>query len=290
MLEQSVIYPPRDGYPFYITAKRYWISGQPMFDPNGPDTMTLLLLHGTGFHKETWEPSLERIFDLTLHGDGILKIREAWAIDCPNHGASAQLNESALQQPALRHNCEVHLSISPNAPFMLLVVTCEKYATAVHHFLLAGRDHGAKVDFRQRNLVGVAHSLGGVSMLAKLYVQLIIDWQYSRAILQNLEPKIKFSSVILVEPLLSPGGKEHVYSLRKRLVRSAYERRDVWPSREDAFQSLKMKTSWHPRVIELFVVKISTKSARWDCLSCKSNRNMHLGSTLPHTQTRRILD
>jgi len=72
-------------------------------------------------------------------------------------------------------------------------------------------------------------------------------------ILQNLEPSIKFSSIILVEPMLSPGGQEHVRSLRKSLIKSAYERRDVWPSRENALQSLKSNTRWHPRVQELFV-------------------------------------
>lgn len=43
-------------------------------------------------------------------------------------------------------------------------VTCEKYAIGVHHFLLAGCHHGAKVDFSKRRLVGIGHSLGGVAM------------------------------------------------------------------------------------------------------------------------------
>ena|ERR1700691_1692948 len=103
MLEQSVIYTPRDGYPFHITAKRYW--SQAGLDGNDPNAVTLVVLHATGFHKETWEPSLEHIFDLAIRGDGIVKIREVWAIECPNHGASAHLNESTLQQPAFRHNC-----------------------------------------------------------------------------------------------------------------------------------------------------------------------------------------
>jgi hypothetical protein len=104
MLQQSVTYAPQNGYPFHITAKRYW-SRRPTFDVDDPKALTLILLHATGFHKETWEPSLERIFDLALQGDGTLKIREAWAIECPNHGVSAQLNESVLQQPPFRHNC-----------------------------------------------------------------------------------------------------------------------------------------------------------------------------------------
>jgi hypothetical protein len=77
-----------------------------------------------------------------------------------------------------------------------------------------------------------------------------------RTILQSIEPVIRFSSIILVEPMLSPGGQEPVYLLREKLVKSAYERRDVWPSREKALQSLKSNTRWHPRVQELFIVSL----------------------------------
>jgi hypothetical protein len=103
-VEQSVIYGPRKGYPFHVTAKRY-LSQLPEVDVDDPDALTLVLLHGTGFHKETWEPSLERVLHLASRSNGIVKIREAWAIECPNHGASAQLNEATLQQPAFRHSC-----------------------------------------------------------------------------------------------------------------------------------------------------------------------------------------
>jgi hypothetical protein len=104
MFEQSVTYKPRNGYPFYITAKRYCSQRLPKLGAGDADAVTLIVLHGTGFHKETWEPTLERVFDLAC-GSNTVKIREAWAIDCPNHGASAVLNESILQQPAFRHNC-----------------------------------------------------------------------------------------------------------------------------------------------------------------------------------------
>jgi len=59
-----------------------------------------------------------------------------------------------------------------------------------------------------------------------------------------------------VEPLLSPAGPEYLYPLRNELIRSAYERRDVWPSREYALQDLKSKprtARWHPQILELFV-------------------------------------
>ena len=104
MFEQSVTYKPRNGYPFHITAKRYCTQRPPKLGAGDADSLTLIVLHGTGFHKETWEPTLERVFDLAYDGS-TGNIREAWAIDCPNHGASAVLNESILRQPAFRHSC-----------------------------------------------------------------------------------------------------------------------------------------------------------------------------------------
>jgi hypothetical protein len=105
MLEQSVTLEPEPGnYPLHITAKRYW---QPEFDAHldDPHALTLIFLHATSFHKETWEPTIEQLFRLVLSGNSTVKIREAWAVDCPNHGEAAQLNEKALQRPEFLYNC-----------------------------------------------------------------------------------------------------------------------------------------------------------------------------------------
>lgn len=104
MLEQSITYPPQPGYPLYITAKRYWL---PAFDAcsKDPDALTLIFLHSTSFHKETWEPVMEQVFKLASQNGGPVKIREAWALDCPNHGESGQLNEIALQRLDFFREC-----------------------------------------------------------------------------------------------------------------------------------------------------------------------------------------
>ncbi|KAJ7476851.1 Alpha/beta hydrolase fold-1 [Mycena galericulata] len=222
MLEESVTYPPGGGYPLYLTAKRYWL---PAFEANSDDpaALTLLFLHATSFHKETWMPTVEAIFALASSEDSPVKIREAWCLDCPNHGASAQMNAIALLQPEL-----------------FLNFSCERYAQAVHHFLSIGPDQGATVDFRKRNLVGIGHSLGGVAI----------------TMLQALEPVFPFSSLILIEPLLSPAGSHHLRRLRELLVKGAYERRDVWPDRQLAMLALKSRErtkKWDPRILENFV-------------------------------------
>ena len=115
MLEFSYTLPPTPDYPLYITAKRYWM---PNFEINNDNdaAQTLIVLHSTSFHKETWEPTLQDLFKLVLSQqrrrqeeeeenntasatiEGVL-IRDAWAIDCPNHGQSAVLNHRVLEDP-----------------------------------------------------------------------------------------------------------------------------------------------------------------------------------------------
>lgn len=75
-----------------------------------------------------------------------------------------------------------------------------------------------------------------------------------------MAPIVPFSSIILVEPMLSPAGPEHLKKLRALLIKGAYERRDVWPSRETAMAALEKRErtkKWDPRILHLFVVRLS---------------------------------
>ena len=85
---------------------------------------TLVLLHSTSFCKESWEPVLEALF-CTLEASGLrlgarsgveegtvhvrkgVKVREAWSVDCPNHGEAAVVNEVVLGDPkkGFYNNC-----------------------------------------------------------------------------------------------------------------------------------------------------------------------------------------
>ncbi|KAJ8508417.1 hypothetical protein ONZ45_g9309 [Pleurotus djamor] len=223
MLQETVIYAADATYPFSIVAKRYWTPAcqRNAFDP---DALTLIFLHSTSFHKEIWEPTLQHLFDLVANSS--IRIREAWALDCPNHGEAAALNEEVLQKAEYRQS-----------------FTCEKYAQAVHRFLSDGPKHDARTDFFSRKLVGIGHSLGAVAMSA----------------LQAITPTLPFSSIVIVEPMLSPDGRHHLDRLRQVLVASASERRDVWPDREAAKKYLQERMNrpgrvpWDPRVIEVFV-------------------------------------
>jgi hypothetical protein len=57
---------------------------------SGPRTgYTLLLAHASGMHKEQWEPALHV---LLAHP----RVRDAWALEWPSHGAGASVNAAAL--------------------------------------------------------------------------------------------------------------------------------------------------------------------------------------------------
>ena len=92
---RSYVFDARPHYPLLVSVKRYWV---PEFESKDAGAATLVLAHATGFHKELWEPVLEELYDQIADGtsSSVLKIRDAWAIDCPNHGESAVLNEETL--------------------------------------------------------------------------------------------------------------------------------------------------------------------------------------------------
>lgn len=114
LLEESVTLPPDasaadgkgQGYPLYITAKRYFVKELEEFERDA-DAVTVLALHSTSFHKETWEPTLEVLFEvLVRNGTGKVKVREVWAVDCPNHGQAGVLNREVLKRDEFATDCK----------------------------------------------------------------------------------------------------------------------------------------------------------------------------------------
>jgi len=161
MLVEAYTIPPSAEYPLFVTAKRYWT---PESEANGAAdpaaAHTLIVLHSTSFHKETWEPTLDELFALADAGSRRNHIRDVWAIECPNHGESALLNHRALSQPQFANDCLYsHLSLMYLFTLNHLSVSCQRYAQAVHRFLTS-----VGVDFRSRNLIGIGHSLGANAM------------------------------------------------------------------------------------------------------------------------------
>ncbi|EPQ53626.1 alpha/beta-hydrolase [Gloeophyllum trabeum ATCC 11539] len=191
----SFVFDARPSYPLLVTAKRYL---HPSFSPD-PDALTLVFAHATGAHKECWEPVLKHLLSV----NGKAKIREAWSVDCPNHGDAAVLNEELLQW-----------GYEP-------IFSWESQYAKVLHRILNGLGKGVPVDFSSRRLVAIGHSMGAVS------------WLLTR----TFYPPPRFVSLVLVEPMiLGPsftGG-----SVAEFLEGSTAKRRDVWASREEAYLAL----------------------------------------------------
>ncbi|KAJ6525734.1 Alpha/beta hydrolase fold-1 [Mycena capillaripes] len=78
------------GIPLIAEGKRYTRVGKTANEPSSG--VALLFAHGTGFHKEIWEPTIDSLFN----ADHRQVVSEAWAVDCQNHGESAIANENKL--------------------------------------------------------------------------------------------------------------------------------------------------------------------------------------------------
>ncbi|KAG6867691.1 hypothetical protein C0993_012326 [Termitomyces sp. T159_Od127] len=213
---QSYTFDPRPNYPLLITAKRYWKPDSSHL--NDPSALTLIFTHGTGFHKEQWEPTIDEFYALLEGENGSPKVREVWSIDAPNHGDAAVLNENVL------------LAYEPIFPW-------EEYARAIHTFL-TGFGTGVDVDFSTRRLVGIGHSMGAVCLLLSL----------------GYSSNLKFESLIFCE-LMSMNPK-FMKEPANMLTKGAINRRDTWSSHEEAYKLLKSRPAWKiwdDRVLKIFV-------------------------------------
>ncbi|KAL1743644.1 Alpha/beta hydrolase fold-1 [Schizophyllum fasciatum] len=207
---RAYIFDARPEYPLLVSVKRYW---DPATSSDAPDALTPVWTHATGFHNEVSEPVMEDL--CALPG---LQIRDMWAIECPNHGASAALNERELQ-----------FGYEP-------VFGWTEYARSVH-LVLTGQGKGLDVDFSQRRLVGIGQSMGAVALELSL----------------TFAPRITYHSLILVEPMVM--NHEAAAGPHQFLVNGARNRRDIWPSRPEAYKLLKSRSwkTWDDRVVRRFV-------------------------------------
>ncbi|KAG9313726.1 Alpha/beta hydrolase family-domain-containing protein [Chiua virens] len=224
MFSKSYVFDPRPCLPFRISAKRYWMGSDAEQDAttNRGDQLTLVFAHAVGYHKEHWEPVIHRLFEqqwLPASGQRSFRVQDMWALDAPNHGDSAVLNEDVIAE---RYNGRMF--------------SCEAYARCVHAFL-AGLGTGVDVDFSKRTLVAVGHSLGAAALLLSI--------QYAS--------RITFASIHLVEPIVLGS---YAGDFGSHLADGALKRRDTWDSTDEAHLTMKSRPtwrSWDDRVLRLYV-------------------------------------
>ncbi|KAJ7177600.1 Alpha/beta hydrolase fold-1 [Mycena filopes] len=221
LTSESYVFDPRPNIPLLLTAQRYWDPASPYI--NDPTALTLILAHGTNFHKETYEPTLEDLYALLDDGgaqpQSRPRIRDAWSLDCPNHGDAAVLNEATLQW-----------GYEP-------IFGWQEYARGIHAFL-SGLGTGVDVDFSTRRLIFIGHSFSATALVFAL----------------TYHPRLRPEQLILLELMCL--RQSAVPKLMNMLTNGSDNRRDVWPSREAAYASFKARQpwkSWDDRVLGKYV-------------------------------------
>ncbi|KAF8075722.1 Alpha/beta hydrolase fold-1 [Lyophyllum atratum] len=215
------------GTPLVCTIKRYTRTSGNGPSPNEPSAI-LLLGHGTGFPKETWEPTIEDLFALddsqaTTTIDGALRVREAWALDCQNHGEAAVVNAETLVK-------------NPDG------INIYDYADAFASLYKSGLM--GTLDPNLHKVILVGHSAGTVGVaLATSYF--------------NPPSMIPFSGIILVDPpIFSVSAQDQQTEIYKLVAAMTPLRRDIWASREAAAKWLRARppcASWDQRVFDIYV-------------------------------------
>lgn len=177
LASQAYVFDPRPHYPLRIALKRYWKASSP--DAQDPDALTLIFTHGTGFHKEQWEPTIDDLYSL-FNGKESVKIRDVFAIDMANHGDSAILNEKELLGERYNPICTCDAKCGGDTLNTEYAIGAwEEYARSIHA-CLAGLGTGLDVDFSKRRLVGIGHSMGAVSLCVVVFSTAMINSTYSQ--------------------------------------------------------------------------------------------------------------
>ncbi|KAJ3804623.1 alpha/beta-hydrolase [Lentinula aff. lateritia] len=207
----------RPFYPLQILSTRYQKNKEIQRSGHG---YTLILLHATGMHKETWEVFVKHLFELSLNHPE-LPIEDIFSIESPNHGESAVINEQVLKT-------EFEDKWSPR-----------EYGRAVHTFLTSGPTT-VGINFTDRRLVAICHSVGAPALF----------------LMDGLIPKFKFISVIAIEPGVSLKGNPETDMVTQMLTAWTWLRHDVWPSRKAAKKDLQVTplyATWDPQVLDLYI-------------------------------------
>ncbi|GAW10632.1 alpha beta-hydrolase [Lentinula edodes] len=196
--------------------------------------LVLLMAHGTGYHKEHWEPTIEHLFSLeseltSTKSPPTPTIRECWAIDVQNHGEAAVLNEQITRE-------------KPEA------WSIWDYADS---FVTLRRDIlGSNPSYRDNKFVLVAHSASATAaILATTFFPLPI-----------LQTQNIFHSLVLIEPAIAPTPAFIDPALHTPLYRAISllmtNRKDTWASKEEARVWMEKKIPWgmwDARVLKAYV-------------------------------------
>ncbi|KAI0827059.1 Alpha/beta hydrolase family-domain-containing protein [Trametes gibbosa] len=224
----------------WTVANRY----TPTTPPVHGGGLTMVLLHGIGCHKESWEPIMQTLLALRDRLSPGLAIAEFWTLDCVQHGDSAVLNEAVFGDI---FDCAEYARDLANFMLWYLPTDAGKpIPTNLPRLAAAEAERRKRDGIRGRTVVGAGHSIGACA-----YVNPAIDYP-------NL-----FSSLIFVEPFTIPEFIKPLDAHRKNET-LCMRRQWLWDSRADAAKSIASSPyyrQWDPKMIDAFVEHALTETA-----------------------------
>ena len=197
------------GRPLQLSVKRYRFADYDHWRDE-PGTI-LILTHGAGFHKEIWEPFLQEIDEAQRTSDlkGTSRIKEAWTVDCPNHGPSAVLNDEFL----FHDKGDVLLEEFARSPLRVL-------------------RSGLIENMEKERIILVGHSVGSLAAAWAAY-------------LYHKEDNKVVDSCIMIEPPGEIFGKLPILKQKSLMFLEATKtRRDIWSSKSEALEWLGARRPW----------------------------------------------
>ncbi|KAJ6511479.1 alpha/beta-hydrolase [Mycena vitilis] len=207
-----------------ICAKRY----SPAQRPEGKRSVALMFTPNVGTHRETWQTAIEKLFDIQDASSTVpdVAISEAWALEYPNHGRAAIINEYALLNRPQGAGAHV-------------------FARAVLRFMSSGL---VKAD----TLIPVGYSASTCVMILTTCGMDLNKLPYPMMIL--VEPPMMTREVLAEASKLT--GPNSPHAQMDMVIATVGKKRDIWPTREDARQWMSRRHPWKiwkPEVLNRFV-------------------------------------
>ncbi|KAJ3548315.1 hypothetical protein NM688_g5314 [Phlebia brevispora] len=204
------------GRPLKMVGRRYTTS-----TARSASGVTLIFLHGSGNHKEHWEPCIQWLLnEARSFGQGLHTIREAWTFDWQTHGDSAVLNAQAFEAPHSRAGMP-------------------DWAAAVVMFI--------RTRLSSHRLICVGHSCGALTLLYSA-----LFWPEPR--------RVPYEALVLIEPVAvdTESFATRTTDLKNldKLFKVVQTRRNEWDSYEAAYAWFVKRapwSSWDLRTLQLHV-------------------------------------
>ncbi|KAI5297032.1 hypothetical protein KEM55_005245, partial [Ascosphaera atra] len=218
----------------HIALKQYI----PLNNPHPrPGDVTIIGATGNAIPKEAYEPLWE---ELLVKSEGKFRIRSIWVADMASQGLSGRINEEVLGNDR-KHELAPWFSISVEDEVLTCLASTNDHARDLLHFINMKR-HEMPLP-----IVGVGHSMGGhhIVHLALMHARLM-------------------HTIVCIEPMIvrrltwskcdAENDKRTFYNMAFTAASSV--RKDTWPSREKAAESLRRNPffkAWDQRAFDKYV-------------------------------------